>query len=82
MGRSRGQNRKEIKEDEYLLWDKPLSEQSEKVRKILEKYYEDSSKDIYKFTGEDFYRDFAGGSIVGRNAKFASDELNSLGIRG
>jgi|GEM_PF-597725 len=33
------------KEDEYLLWDKPLSEQSEKVRKALREAYEKASGD-------------------------------------
>lgn len=67
------------KEDEYLLWDKPLSEQSNTVIAALEK----------KFSLASFNQDFAtaGEFYNSRARKFdsqekASAELNSLGIRG
>jgi len=66
-------------EDEYLLWDKPLSEQSNTVIAALEK----------KFSLASFNQDFAtaGEFYNSRARKFdsqekASAELNSLGIRG
>ncbi len=66
-------------EDEYLLWDKPLSEQSEKVRDViasLEDGYGDYG-DVSGF-GEDIYR-----AIEQRDGKKeASEYLHSLGIRG
>lgn len=69
-------------DDEYLLWDKPLSEQPEKVRAAMTQYYEGSEKNISSMTGQDIYRDFAGGNIGGRNAELASKDLNRLGISG
>jgi hypothetical protein len=67
------------KEDEYLIWDKPLSEQSDKVKEALEK----------KFSLPSFIEDFdtAGLFYKSRVRKFnsdekASDELSALGIKG
>src|SRR5574337_228013 len=84
-------------EDEYLLWDKPLSEQSEKVRAALEKAgIVGSSTKKQARTGEDIYRQFtmdAGNPYARMNAwkkgpiglypqKESSDYLHSIGIRG
>lgn len=66
-------------EDEYLDWDKPLSEQSAKVIAALEKKFSlPSFNEDFRSAGE-FYRH--------RTRKFdsqekASIELNELGIRG
>lgn len=81
--------------DEFLLWDKPLSEQSEKVREQLK-----AAKDLPKiraflggmrgtsfvdaanmphFDGKDFYQEMQ--ASLGSD-KAASEYLNSLGIRG
>lgn len=67
------------KEEEYLLWDKPLSEQSLHVKKMLEK----------KFSLPSFNEDFrtAGEFYKSRERKYnnsqkASQELNDLGIKG
>jgi len=81
-------------EDEYLLWDKPLSEQSERVRKALE-----SSGIDPKARGDEIYGRFVDDAIGGENApvnlpdpqwksamsdakRVASEKLKSLGIRG
>ena len=67
------------KEEEYLLWDKPMSEQSLHVKKMLEK----------KFSLPSFNEDFrtAGEFYKSRERKYdnsqkASQELNDLGIKG
>lgn len=67
------------KEEEYLLWDKPLSEQSNYVKNALEK----------KFSLASFIEDYNSASSFyqSRVRKFDSDkeaslELNSLGIKG
>lgn len=72
------------KEEEYLLWDKPLSEQSEVVQEALSNEfdalredYKDSPANPLKMTGAEFYR---GLSQDGDQA--ASEYLHSLGIRG
>lgn len=67
------------KQDEYLLWDKPLLEQSDKVIASLEKKFSLPSFDKDFGTAGEFYRS--------RARKFdsqekASSELYSLGIRG
>ncbi|BBJ23271.1 MuF-C-terminal domain-containing protein [Candidatus Nitrotoga sp. AM1P] len=71
-------------EDEYLLWDKPLSEQSEKVRAALSKYnLEYPISDTTK--GEDIYINVAldtSRGLENSGYKAASDYLHSLGIRG
>lgn len=50
-------------EDEYLLWDKPLSEQSETVKKVLSEADLDTvptkTKRMVEKTGEDIYYDVA-----------------------
>jgi len=82
-------------EDEYLLWDKPLSEQSEKVKAALESEFSGDWNDIKRkggewrsLTGEQLYNSFAveraDDKIAGDTAgdKAASEYLHSLGIRG
>ena len=71
-------------EDEYLDWDKPLSEQSEFVRNVLsgvsfEYPINDGTKgeDVYLHTSLDSSR-----GIENTGYKAASDYLNSIGIRG
>jgi N12 class adenine-specific DNA methylase len=85
-------------EDEYLLWDKHLSEQSEKVKAAIAKgiknhqdevqkdlmsYYAEENKD--KAVGGTFYKTLT--SMLGDGTstdgrKEASEYLHSLGIRG
>ncbi len=72
------------KEDEYLLWDKPLAEQSETVKAALKnefdalrEYYKNPVSDPLSMSGGEFYR---GLSDDGDRA--ASDYLHSLGVRG
>ena len=68
-------------EDEYLLWDKPLSEQSEKVRgAIAVSKFKDHLK-MYS-AGSTFYRDIVDGKTIKGRDKAASEYLHSLGIRG
>lgn len=79
------------KPDEYLLWDKPLSEQSEKVKEILKSFVDNFEKTngISKAYvsdkihngryGQNIYKDFV--SIYGTKSE-ASGYLHSLGIRG
>ena len=79
-------------EDEYLLWDRPLSEQSEKVKAALEngevqKIHDDvnSNLRIENPTGSDLYdaldrHNFSKGREDSEKA--ASEYLHSLGIRG
>lgn len=71
-------------EDEYLLWDKPLSEQSEKVKGALLAFAAERG-----FTTDDFLEDYHDGHDFyttladhSDSDKAASDELHSLGIRG
>lgn len=73
-------------EDEYLLWDKPLSEQSEKVKAALEAAFPGDWNEIKRkggewrnLTGEQFYRNASDGFD---SDKAASEYLLSLGIRG
>lgn len=79
--------------DEYLLWDKPLSEQSEKVKAALAEDYEvEPKEDFADLTGKEIYEHEAG--KISQNAannereavaigqREASDYLKSLGIRG
>lgn len=51
-------------EDEYLLWDKPLSEQSEKVKKALEAFFAD----------EQFVEDMEFSGIAVNTAQSADDD--------
>jgi hypothetical protein len=83
-------------EDEYLDWDKPLSEQSELVRDALIAAYTNASTpknmarrfvdDEKGRTGEDFYREMQNRRFADEfgegSAKSASDYLHSIGIRG
>jgi len=72
------------KEEDYLLWDKPLSEQSEKVKKAL--YDSSFAKDVdSRAVGKDIYLAAAlddSRGIENSGYKAASDYLHSLGIRG
>ena len=75
-------------EDEYLLWDRPLSEQSETVRKSLRQFFVDEKSRLNTDagglakrypSGEAVYRQL----VVSQNGKQAASEyLHSLGIRG
>jgi len=65
-------------EDEFLDWDKPLSEQSEKVKAALGKFETDEYP-FWKSDGGGFYQQLA--REVGTSAD-ASDELTALGIPG
>jgi hypothetical protein len=81
--------------DEYLLWDKPLSEQSEKVKKGLEKLLDDQTLEDMAFqniavntaeshldpdvTGMGLYKDLT--RLYGDKAD-VSDALHTNGIRG
>jgi len=66
-------------EDEYLLWDKPLSEQSEKVREALS---EAMGPGILKDgSGQNLYNHLSGNMSLG-SQQAASEYLHSLGIRG
>ena len=72
-------------EDEYLLWDKPLSQQSEKVRTAL-------ATGKHKVIGEALDRDWQGGKFYrelsqalgefGQGDADASQYLHSLGVPG
>lgn len=74
-------------EDEYLLWDKPLSEQSETIRLILEKaFFEEGAPNgkkalanIGSWSGSRLYKNYTESK---ETAKAASEYLHSLGIRG
>lgn len=73
-----------VHDDEFLDWDKPLSEQSEVVKKALEQKF--ISKQMDKMTGEgwsepgeNFYRWLEAG--FGSDKK-ASEYLDSIGIKG
>lgn len=98
----------DVNDEDLLDWDKPLSEQSEKVQKILKGALSRSEADrisddallaelgvtdeyngaaIPELTGADAYRSLFKGkteSVFGntKNAKAASELLNSLGIPG
>ena len=83
-------------EDEYLLWDKPLSEQSEKVKAALAPAIERYASQLGKYgwkkedvatkkNGADLYSAFGSRARVGVSLgsdKSASEYLYSLGIRG
>jgi GNAT superfamily N-acetyltransferase len=74
-------------QDEYLDWDKPISEQSALVKNAIEKLQSKSAshhidgditaKDIYKFAGE-----LQAADEFGEGDKGSSGLLRSLGIRG
>lgn len=65
-------------EDEYLLWDKPLSEQSETVKTALAEYGDYPGT----LTGKQIYKQETGGNAGNSNSPIVSQELHSLGIRG
>ena len=67
------------KETEYLLWDKPLSDQSEFVTKALEKQFSLASFNEDFRTAGEFYNSRRRGRD---NGEKASKQLQSLGIRG
>lgn len=67
------------KEDEYLLWDKPLSEQSEKVKAALSDAM--GVGILGKESGQILYHHLSGNMSLGSD-KAASEYLHSLGIRG
>lgn len=79
-------------EDEYLYWDKPLSEQSEKVQKALKSLRNDvieawQGNGAWEHaTGENLYRHLADGLTVGSaisgEHREASMLLNDAGIPG
>lgn len=77
-------------EDEYLLWDRPLSEQSEKVQKAINDYfvgwYERPEQHITKdSTGGEIYRAAGDPQHPGderTDAKGVSTILTQYGIRG
>ena len=66
-------------DDTMLLWDKPLSEQTDSVKEKLEKKFSLESFNQDYETAADFYK-----SRVRKfnNDKMASEELNELGITG
>ena len=76
------------KENEYLLWDKPLDQQPEPVKRAIEAQSDDFSPDIAR----GFWEDWGGvsgmayyGNLVVRNRdskRAASEELHRHGIRG
>ena len=78
------------KQDEYLLWDKPLSEQSEKVKSAISNLSDSKSwnylvdqqlgGNVYdQATGRDLYKAIQKTELTD---KAASEYLHSLGIRG
>lgn len=68
-------------EDEYLLWDRPLSKQSEKVKAALKNA--ELEYPIHDETkGEDIYLYVSLNVATGIGYKAASEYLHSLGIRG
>jgi len=69
-------------EDEYILWDRPLSEQSEKVKQALNVYKKNGA--FGKITGEQLYQSLSDGTghAYPRGQKSASEYLKSIGIRG
>lgn len=69
-------------EDQYLLWDKPLSEQSEKVKAAIKDYNPDKMPEgstLDRWKGKTLYAALV--SDTGSD-KAASEYLHSLGIRG
>lgn len=71
-------------QDEYLLWDRPLSEQSDKVKSNLKAFVNvDEMSGWAKLSGRELYRAVQerNGLLVGSD-KAASEYLHSLGIRG
>lgn len=86
------------KEDEYLLWDKPLGEQSDKVKASLKEAFDDivnRETDYHKASELSRYyqemidkEDKASGAYIYKNIAMdmgdqaASEYLHSLGIRG
>lgn len=75
-------------EGEYLLWDKPLSEQPEKVREALENADVMDPSVFSQYTGAQFYEGMVRDSITFDNMvrsaaqETASKFLNSIGIAG
>jgi len=80
----------EIPEDnEYLLWDKPLSEQPEAVRTAFDRLSDEYGYDYGNYTGGQAYRgltsDLNAEGLIGtrRDAQQATSELmQSLGVKG
>ena len=74
-----------VKDEDLLDWDKPLSEQSEKVRTALKKYYgTDNLGALELRSGQSIYTDL-GLAQKGNSTeiqKKASEVLNSFGIPG
>ncbi len=84
------------KEDEYLSWDKPLNEQSEKVRSAIKRNVSTDPESMLwrewvasfngRGTGKEFYQEMSGAdndsTPEGIGAQSASAFLHSLGIRG
>lgn len=76
-------------DDQYLLWDKPLSEQSDNVRAAIERAMEDSALDDYSRTvlkkggkGAAIYEALKVDDNLGETAEAASKYLHGLGIAG
>jgi hypothetical protein len=83
-------------EDEYLLWDKPLSDQSEKVKVALNNLSTPAKRDIHlikdsygtEATGQNLYdkvlmdEQASAGTPQSEASKNISEYLKSLGIRG
>lgn len=77
-------------DDEWLLWDKPLSEQSEKVKAGLEAIPDWPMRERWKQSGawpnvkgRDLYEDLAPGPLRHVDAgRIASAKLRAVGIRG
>lgn len=76
-------------ESDYLLWDKPLSEQSQKVREAIGRAIKDNRLDDYTRmvlekggVGAAMYKTLAVDDRLGSSQKDASLYLDSLGIPG
>jgi len=83
-----------VEQDELLDWDKPLSEQSERVRDAVEKMLSQTTGvpfskrnilrslkgDLSSHDGGSFYNTFA--DNIGNNIQQASKDLASVGIKG
>jgi len=77
------------KEEEYLLWGKPLSEQSEVVKEALRKSPETPDESVWaEWSGEQLYtasgkdKEMFEGLSKQAAKQAASEHLHSLGIRG
>lgn len=72
-------------DDELLDWDKPLSEQSEKVKKALDNFFDVATmlRDAPDIPGHDIYNSLASGEPKMKGSdKAASEYLDSIGIKG